>query len=39
MMLKMNFNFKIKDSPLAPRQSIHRLTTACDQDHMVEMTG
>jgi hypothetical protein len=39
MMLKMNFNFKIKDSLPAPSQSIRRLTIARDWDHTVEMVG
>jgi hypothetical protein len=35
MILKMNFNFNIKDIPLVPGPSIGRITTAYDQDHMV----
>ncbi len=37
MIMKMNFNFKIKDSLGAPSQSIRRLTIACDWDHTVKM--
>jgi hypothetical protein len=37
MILKMNFNFNIKDILPAPKTSIRGLTTACDGDHMAEM--
>jgi len=33
-MLKMNFNFNIKDMPGAPGASIRKVTNACDLHHM-----
>ena len=35
--LKMIFNFKVKDMPPAPSPSIRPLTTTRDFNHMVEM--
>jgi hypothetical protein len=35
--MKMNFNFIIKNSPAPAGQSIRDLTTACDQDHTAEI--
>jgi hypothetical protein len=37
MILKMNFNFKSKDMRWAAGQSIRRLTTACDLNHMAKI--
>jgi hypothetical protein len=37
--MKMNFNFKFKDSLAAPGQSIRDLTIACDQDHAVRFVA
>jgi len=36
MILKMNFNFNIKDMPPPPHPSIRRRTTACDLHHTVD---
>jgi len=38
LILKMNFNFNIKDSPAPQHPSIRHLTTAYDSDHTVGMT-
>jgi len=38
LILKMNFNFNIKDSPAPRGPSIRYLTTAHDSDHTVGMT-
>ena len=39
MILKMNFNFNFKDMLGQGGESIRRLTTGCDLNHMGKMEG